>query len=197
MAVSPKQVRCPSCQRKHAVIANREKTNRWARAHATFKHEERICEVCDKRFVPVRNSHRFCSTHCHNVAAWAAKAAAARGDSASSAQEQIAALAAEREKRKAEQEKRKAERGAEKEKRKAERVFARAARKIAREKPKPRAERAEKPGPDDWKRQVEHDLAIADATERFEASRKWTARQRAYAQKRHLRDIGWKGPLYV
>ena len=38
--------------------------------------------------------------------------------------------------------------------------------------------------------QVEFDLQIADPTERFEASRAWSARQRAYARKCALRALG-------
>ena len=48
----------------------------------------------------------------------------------------------------------------------------------------------------DWMQQVECDLQIADPTERFKASRAWSARQRAYAQKLALRAIGWRGGAY-
>ena len=48
----------------------------------------------------------------------------------------------------------------------------------------------------DWMKQVEYDLQIADPTERFEASRAWSARQRAYARKLALRAIGWRGAAY-
>lgn len=48
----------------------------------------------------------------------------------------------------------------------------------------------------DWMKQVEYDLQIADPTERFEASRAWSARQRAYARKCALRALGWRGGAY-
>lgn len=48
----------------------------------------------------------------------------------------------------------------------------------------------------DWMAQVEMDLRIADPTERFEASRAWSARQRAYARKCALRALGWRGCAY-
>ena len=48
----------------------------------------------------------------------------------------------------------------------------------------------------DWMKQVEFDLQIADPTERFEASRAWSARQRAYARKCALRALGWRGSAY-
>lgn len=48
----------------------------------------------------------------------------------------------------------------------------------------------------DWMKQVEFDLQIADPTERFEASRAWSARQRAYARKCALRALGWRGGAY-
>ena len=55
---------------------------------------------------------------------------------------------------------------------------------------------APKPSPRDWMAQVEFDLQIQDPTERYEASRAWTQRQRAYAQKLALRAIGWRGGAY-
>ena len=48
----------------------------------------------------------------------------------------------------------------------------------------------------DWMAQVEFDLQIQDPTERFEASRAWSARQRAYARKCALRALGWRGGAY-
>ena len=44
----------------------------------------------------------------------------------------------------------------------------------------------------DWMAQVEFDLQIQDPTERFEASRAWSAQQRAYAQKLALRALDRK-----
>lgn len=48
----------------------------------------------------------------------------------------------------------------------------------------------------DWMAQVEFDMQIQDPTERYEASRAWSARQRAYARKLALRAIGWRGGAY-
>lgn len=52
------------------------------------------------------------------------------------------------------------------------------------------------PKAEDWMQQVEFDLQIADPTERLEASRAWSARQRAYARKCALRALGWRGGAY-
>lgn len=48
----------------------------------------------------------------------------------------------------------------------------------------------------DWMAQVEMDLRIADPGERFKASARWSAQQRAYAQKLALRALGWRGGAY-
>ena len=191
-AISPKQKRCPECQTAHSIAANREKTNRWARAHATFKHEERICEVCNNRFVPVRNSHRFCSTRCHNRAKWAEKVAARMGEDGKTAsiQQQLRIVEEEREKRKAELEKRRAARALDAAARKA-------ARKIARERrAKAPQKRKAQQKIESWQERVERELMIPDPDARFAAAQKWTPKERKYAQRIAMRRIGWRGPIY-
>ena len=187
-AYSPKQKRCPECQRAHSIAANREKTNRWARAHATCTHEERKCDVCGRRFVPIRNAHNFCSTRCRNLAKWAEKVAARRGaeGKTASVQQQLKMLEEDRKSRKAELEKRRAARALDAAARKA-------ARKIPRAKtpPKPKA-----PPPESWKIRVERELAIPDPDARFAAAQKWTPKERKYAQKLAMRGMGWRGPAY-
>ena len=187
-AYSPKQKRCPECQRAHSIAANREKTNRWARAHATCTHEERKCDVCGRRFVPIRNAHNFCSTRCRNLAKWAEKVAARRGaeGKTASVQQQLKMLEEDRKRRKAELEKRRAARALDAAARKA-------ARKIPRAKtpPKPKA-----PPPESWKIRVERELAIPDPDARFAAAQKWTPKERKYAQKLAMRGMGWRGPAY-
>ena len=196
-AYSPKQKRCPECQRAHSIAANREKTNRWARAHATCTHEERKCDVCGRRFVPVRNAHNFCSTRCRNLAKWAEKVAARRGaeGKTASVQQQLKMLEEDREKRKAELEKRRAARALDAAARKA-------ARKIAREKKRAAAARrvpVKRPtasASEPWKARVERELAIPDPAARFAAAQKWTPKERKYAQKLAMRGMGWRGPAY-
>jgi endogenous inhibitor of DNA gyrase (YacG/DUF329 family) len=201
-AYSPKQKRCPECQRAHSIAANREKTNRWARAHATCTHEERKCDVCGRRFVPVRNAHNFCSTRCRNLAKWAEKVAARRGaeGKTASVQQQLKMLEEYRKRRKAELEKRRAARALDAAARKA-------ARKIAREKKRAAAARrvpvatgnSKRPtasASEPWKARVERELAIPDPDARFAAAQKWTPKERKYAQKLAMRGMGWRGPAY-
>ena len=201
-AYSPKQKRCPECQRAHSIAANREKTNRWARAHATCTHEERKCDVCGRRFVPVRNAHNFCSTRCRNLAKWAEKVAARRGaeGKTASVRQQLKMLEEDRKRRKAELEKRRAARALDAAARKA-------ARKIAREKKRAAAARrvpvatgnSKRPtasASEPWKARVERELAIPDPDARFAAAQKWTPKERKYAQKLAMRGMGWRGPAY-
>ena len=194
-AYSPKQKRCPECQRAHSIAANREKTNRWARAHATCTHEERKCDVCGRRFVPVRNAHNFCSTRCRNLAKWAEKVAARRGaeGKTASVQQQLKMLEEDRKRRKAELEKRRAARALDAAARKAARKIAREKKRAARRK----AEEVKRPtASESWKIRVERELAIHDPDARFAAAQKWTPKERMYAQKLAMRGMGWRGPAY-
>ena len=62
---------------------------------------------------------------------------------------------------------------------------------------RPKPESPARPAPArDWMRQVELDLQIVDPGERFKASARWSAKQRAYAQKLALRAIGWRGAAH-
>ena len=201
-AYSPKQKRCPKCQAAHRLSANRAKTKRWYQAHAARPHEERKCEVCGKRFVAARNTHIYCGARCARLAKWA-DAVAARLDGgkgkAASVKEKIKAAMEDRKRRKAELEKRRAVRLLEAAARKAARKLAserRAAEK--RELARRAAERASTRQPasrDELRRQVEYDLTIADATERYEASKRWTPAQRGYARTLAMKELSWRGPV--
>lgn len=198
-AYSPKQIRCPKCQAAHRLAANRAKTKRWYQAHAARPHEERKCEVCGKRFVSARNTHIYCGARCARLAKWA-DAVAARLDGgkgkAASVKEKIKAAMEDRKRRKAELEKRRAVRLLEAAARKA-------ARKLARERRAARAaEKREREDSkrttasrDELRRQVEYDLTIADATERYEASKRWTPAQRGYARTLAMKELSWRGPV--
>lgn len=48
----------------------------------------------------------------------------------------------------------------------------------------------------DWMAQVEMDMLIEDPGDRFKASARWSAKERAYAQKLALRALGWRGVAY-
>lgn len=194
-AYSPKQIRCPKCQAAHRLAANREKTNRWYQAHAARPHEERKCEVCGKRFVAARNTHIYCGARCARLAKWA-DAVAARLDGgkgkAASVKEKIKAAMEDRKRRKAELEKRRAVRLLEAAARKAARKLA-SERRAAAE--RERASTRQPASRDELRRQVEYDLTIADATERYEASKRWTPAQRGYARTLAMKELSWRGPV--
>lgn len=203
MAHSPKQKRCPACQARVTREKRREITRRYAARHSTATHEERKCRRCGNAFVSTHKNHHYCSTACRIEAKQGAKHVerrcrrcdnpfvtrranqkycthdcmvrwhrerAAGAPTARKRQKKIASL----------QRQARIEQG----------------RAVARKDGKRTTARAPAVKVEAWQERVARELQIPDPDARFAAARKWTPKERKYAQKLAMRGMGWRGPAY-
>lgn len=185
MAVTDRMHRCRACQEKATHEGHLRAMRAWARRHSAAVHVRRACRECGKEFTAKTSRNFYCSPNCQ-LRANRARFWARNADRV---------LAKRKASRDAKKRKREEERELERLERKARRALHAAASRLPKVRVAKKRKRAA-PKDAEWMRQVEFDLQIADPTERFEASQKWSPRQRAYAQKCALRAIDWKGAAY-
>ena len=194
-AYSPKQKRCPECQRKHHHERRIEIMRAWYRRHSTAAHERRECRHCGKPFVSTHKRHYYCCEACQLEEKQGAKhiERTCKRCGKPFVTRRLSQLYCTHEcmvlwNRHNDGEKARAARALNAAARKA-------ARKIAREKKHPKPKQ-KAPQLESWQARVERELAIPDPDARFAAAQKWTPKERKHAQKLAMRGMGWRGPAY-
>jgi len=157
------------------------------------KHVERRCRRCGKPFVTRRANQKYCTHDCMvrwhrerivGIEDWDKKAQAAflmepiTGDPCKLFP-QLPRRAIARLQRQARIEQGRA-----------------VAKKTASVQQQARAKAPPKPKAEPWQERVARELQIPDPDARFAAARKWTPKERKYAQKLAMRGMGWRGPAY-
>ncbi len=200
-AVSPKQKRCPECQTRIRHEWHLAQMREWAKRHSAATHEERKCKLCGKPFISTHRRHYFCSAECQIEAKQGAKHIertckrcgkkfiTSRGNQKYCSNECMVRFHRER----------CGERF--KKWRAAQPRAAGAEKPNGPGKPKKTAsvqqqDRSAMGKAEPWQVKVARELAITDPDARFAAAQRWTPKERKYAQRLAMRNMGWKGPLY-